>query len=77
MTSELVVTQMPRVFLYDIEKSNQPMKLSDPSDDLSPEAVLNFYAQTYPILVTAKVVGPEFRDDEAQYEFVSMIGTKG
>lgn len=30
-----------------------------------------------PILTTAKIEGPEIRNDAIQYKFVSIIGTKG
>jgi PRTRC genetic system protein C len=73
----LIKNELPRVFLYDAEGNKQPIKLSDPDSKLSAEAVLNFYAQTYPLLTTAKIEGPEFKDDWLQYEFVSTIGTKG
>jgi PRTRC genetic system protein C len=63
------------VFYFD--DNGQDIKLSDPDNRLSPEAVLNFYSNTYPILTTAKIDGPEIRDDEVQYRFASTIGTKG
>ena len=66
---------MPRMFLFDNE--GQQVRLSDPDPALAPEAVLNFYAQTYPVLLNAKIEGGEFADDELQYQFVSTIGTKG
>ena len=71
----LIVNTLPRVFLF--KEKEQEIPLSDPSFSLSPEAVLNFYAQTYPVLTTAKIEGPEIKNDEVQYKFVSTIGTKG
>ncbi len=71
----LIVNTLPRVFLF--REKEQEIKLSDPAFSLSPEAVLNFYSQTYPILTTAKIEGPEFIEDAVQYKFVSTIGTKG
>jgi PRTRC genetic system protein C len=71
----LVANSLTRVFLFD--DKGQEVKLADPSDKLSPEAVLNFYSQTYPLLTTAKIEGPEINDDEVQYRFISTIGTKG
>jgi PRTRC genetic system protein C len=38
---------------------------------------MNFYSNSYPILTTAKVEGPEILDDAVQYQFVSTLGTKG
>jgi PRTRC genetic system protein C len=71
----LVATQLERNFSF--IDSGQEIKLADPSANFSPEAVLNFYSQTYPILTTAKIEGPEIRNDAIQYKFVSTIGTKG
>lgn len=71
----LVATKLTRSFLF--EHKGEDVKLPDPSDKLSPEAVLSFYSNTYPILTTAKIEGPEFKDDEMQYQFVTTIGTKG
>ncbi len=64
-----------RIFLF--KNDNQEIRLSDPSNKLSPEAVLNFYSGTYPILTTAKVSGPEINNDELQYRFETTMGTKG
>jgi len=71
----LQVNSLDRVFLFK-DKGNE-IRLTDPSVGFSPEAVLNFYAQTYPVLTTAKIEGPEIIDDEVQFKFVSTIGTKG
>jgi len=71
----LQVNNLDRVFLFKDKVSD--IKLTDPSVSFTPEAVLNFYAQTYPILTTAKIEGPEIKDDEVQFKFVSTIGTKG
>lgn len=71
----LQVNSLDRVFFFK-DKGNE-IKLTDPSANFSPEAVLNFYAQTYPVLTTAKIEGPEIKDDEVQFKFVSTIGTKG
>lgn len=71
----LVATQLQRTFLF--EQQGQEIKLSDPSAAMSVEAVQNFYAQTYPLLNNAKIEGPEIKNDEVQYSFVSTLGTKG
>ncbi len=71
----LVANSLERVFYFD--DNGQDIKLSDPDNRLSPEAVLNFYSNTYPILTTAKIDGPEISNDEVQYRFASTIGTKG
>jgi PRTRC genetic system protein C len=71
----LTATTLERSFSF--FNKEQEIKLADPSATFSPEAVLNFYAQTYPILTTAKIEGPEIKDDQVQYRFISTIGTKG
>ena len=71
----LLTSILPRVFLH--TEKGQQIVLTDPGRNFSPEAVLNFYSGTYPILTTAKVNGPEIKKDQVQYTFVSTIGTKG
>lgn len=71
----LTATTLERIFTF--RDKEQDIKLADPSSSFSPEAVLNFYAQTYPILTTATIEGPIINDDAVQYKFVSQIGTKG
>lgn len=66
---------LPRVFVH--TENGQKIRLTDPNEDFSPEAVCNYYANLYAILTTAKIVGPEFKNDSREYEFVSTIGTKG
>jgi PRTRC genetic system protein C len=71
----LLTNILPRVFLH--TENGQEVRLTDPNKNFSIEAVLNFYSGTYPILTTAKINGPEIKQDEVQYSFVSTIGTKG
>lgn len=71
----LVAKSLERIFLF--REKEQDIRLSDPNMDLSPQAVLNFYANTYPILTTAKIEGPEINNDEVQYQFITVMGTKG
>lgn len=71
----LIATHLKRIFSF--KEKEQDIKLADPSPTYSPEAVLNFYAQTYPILTTATITGPVINDDAIQYKFVTQIGTKG
>ena len=71
----LLTTQLERVFLF--KNKEQEINLTDPEQSLSPEAVLNFYAGTYPLLTTAKVIGPEIKNDQIQYRFETTMGTKG
>ncbi|HJU45971.1 MAG TPA: PRTRC system protein C [Chitinophagaceae bacterium] len=71
----LVANHVERTFLFQNER--RPLRLSDPDEKLTPEAVLDHYSHQYPLLVTAKVEGPELRNDLLEYQFVSTIGTKG
>lgn len=71
----LIATQLERVFL--LNDKGQETRLTDPEPKWSVDAVMNFYANTYPILTTAKVSAPVIRDDMVQYRFESVMGTKG
>lgn len=71
----LLATQLERVFI--LNDKGQQIKLTDPEPKWSVEAVMNFYANSYPILTTAKVSAPVIRDDTVQYQFESVMGTKG
>lgn len=71
----LTATPLPRVFIH--TENNEEIRLTDPAEKLSVEAVLNFYAGTYPVLTTAKIEGPQIQNDEIVYRFVSTLGTKG
>lgn len=71
----LLATQLERVFIFN--NKGEQIKLSDPDSKWSVETVLNFYANTYPILTTAKVSAPQIKEDTVQYRFESVMGTKG
>lgn len=71
----LLAKQLERVFI--LSDKGQQIKLTDPEPKWSVEAVMNFYANSYPILTTAKVSAPVIRDDTVQYRFESVMGTKG
>jgi PRTRC genetic system protein C len=71
----LQTTILPRVFLLK-EKGND-IPLADPDPKWSVEAVMQFYAHSYPILTTATLSGPEIKNDTVQYRFESTMGTKG
>ncbi|WP_158991723.1 PRTRC system protein C [Mucilaginibacter sp. L196] len=71
----MIVNTLSRIFLH--KENGQEVRLADPGKDYSTEAVLNFYSNTYPILTTAKIIGPEIRDDEVRYRFETTMGTKG
>lgn len=71
----LEITSLERQFSF--KDKGQDIALADPSPSFNPEAVLNFYAQTYPILTTAKIEGPEIKEDKVWYTFISTMGTKG
>lgn len=71
----LVRNELQRIFI--LEKEGVKIELTDPKPDLHPESVLNFYSTTYPVLTTAKIEGPEIKNDRMEYHFVTTIGTKG
>ena len=71
----LLATQLERVFI--LKDKGQEIRLTDPEPRWSVEAVLNFYAKTYPILTTAKIAVPQIKDDAVEYKFESVMGTKG
>ena len=71
----LIANQLPRVFLFD--RQGTTTELADPSFEWEPKAVLNFYSQTYPELTTAKMEGPEIKNDRVEYTFQTTLGTKG
>jgi len=68
-------THLERIFIH--KENGQEVRLTDPNDRMNPDAVLNFYTGTYPILTNARIVGPEIKNDEVQYRFESTMGTKG
>ena len=71
----LLATQLERVFI--LNDKGQDIGLTDPEPRWSVEAVMNFYANMYPILTTAKVSAPQIKDDAVEYKFESVMGTKG
>lgn len=71
----LLATQLERVFI--VTDKGQEIKLTDPEPKWSMESVMNFYANTYPMLTTAKVSAPKIQDDTVLYRFESVMGTKG
>lgn len=71
----LLARQLERVFV--LKDKGQEIILADPEPRWSGEAVLNFYANRYPVLTTAKISAPTIKDDKVEYRFESMMGTKG
>ncbi len=71
----LLATQLERVFI--LKDKGQEIRLTDPNVQWSTQSVLNFYANTYPILTTAKISAPKIDEDTVQYRFESVMGTKG
>lgn len=66
---------IPRLFL--MKDKGQEIELADPDPNWSVEAVMQFYANSYPLLTTAKVSGPVIDNDAVHYRFESVMGTKG
>lgn len=71
----LVAQKLDRVFI--LRENSQNIELTDPNIKWSAESVMNFYANTYPILTTAKVSAPKIENDKVVYRFESVMGTKG
>lgn len=71
----LLANSMDRIFLFKYKQKE--ITLADPDISMTADSVLNFYSQTYPVLTTAKVKGPEIINDQVVYKFVPTIGTKG
>lgn len=71
----LVATHLERVFI--LKDKGQDIRLTDPEPRWSVEAVMNFYANMYPMLTTAKVSAPQIKDDTVEYKMESVMGTKG
>jgi PRTRC genetic system protein C len=63
----LISNTLPRIFLH--MEHEQEIRLTDPNQNFSVEAVQNFYSGTYPILTTAKIHGPEIKNDEVLYNY--------
>jgi PRTRC genetic system protein C len=71
----MLVNELSRVFLHC--ENGQEIRLADPGADFNKDEVRNFYANLYPVLTTAKIRGPEIKDDEVVYHFETSMGTKG
>ncbi len=71
----LVAKQLDRVFL--LKENGSEIQLTDPEPSWSVESVMNFYANTYPVLTTARISAPRIENDTVQYRFESVMGTKG
>ncbi|MDQ8051961.1 MAG: PRTRC system protein C [Pedobacter sp.] len=71
----LIKEILKRVFIHNDNGSE--LKLIDPSADYTPEQVKHFYSGSYPILTNARVEGPEVKNDEIRFTFVTTLGTKG
>jgi len=68
-------TLMPRVFM--MKEKNNDIVLADPDPKWNVDTLMNFYAHSYPMLTTAKAVGPEIKNDTVTYRFETTMGTKG
>jgi PRTRC genetic system protein C len=68
---ELEVKTIERKFKYNDEE------FSDPNPEMSPNEVLDFYANTYPELTTAQAIESDYDNGTITYEFKVVKGTKG
>nr|WP_315419593.1 PRTRC system protein C [uncultured Pedobacter sp.] len=71
----LLKNLLPRIFVFKLEGKEET--LEDPNPAFTTQAVLNFYANNYPILTTAKIEGPTIEKDKIKYTFTTTLGTKG
>ena len=71
----LLPSQLEIIFI--LKDNGQEIKLPDPEPKWSVGAVMNFYANTYPILTTAKVSAPHIKADAVQYNLARVMGAKG
>jgi len=66
-------TNLRRVFIYNKQELEDP----NPSANMTPEQVMEFYARIYPELATATVSQTEIKDGVIKYEMRRAVGTKG
>ncbi len=71
----LLATLLDRVFI--LKENGQDIRLPDPEPQWTVETVMNFYANSYPILTTSKISAHKIKDDAVEYRFESVVGTKG
>lgn len=71
----LIVTDIERKFK--MKKGSEKIVLDDPNPAFTPEEVLSFYSNVHPELTTATVGPMVMENDQANYEFVTTVGTKG
>ncbi|SOD17773.1 PRTRC system protein C [Pedobacter xixiisoli] len=71
----LLATALERVFIIN-DKGNE-IRLTDPDPTWSEQSVINYYANEYPILATAKISAPQFNADKVEFRLESVMGTKG
>ena len=51
--------------------------LEDPNPALTPEEVMDVYADRFPHLVNGRVEGPQVLSNKVKYTFITQVGTKG
>ncbi len=71
----VLATHLERVFI--IEDKEGEIRLPDPNPKWDEKTVLNYYANIYPILTTAKIAPYQIENDTVVYRFQSVMGTKG
>jgi len=63
---------------FHFKKGTEVIKLDDPNNSWSPEAVMDFYSNQYTELVTGTISGPDLGDnDEIIYQFGFVPKSKG
>lgn len=71
----LTITNMPRTFK--VKVGSREITLSDPNPDFTVSEVIKFYSGKYPEITNSVVEGPKIKDDKAEYNFSTKVGTKG
>ena len=71
----LQVTLLKRVFI--LKSNSEETPLSDPSDTMTPQRVMDFYSGRYPQLTTATIRKGHIKDDKIHYYFETTFGSKG
>jgi PRTRC genetic system protein C len=75
MEKVFAAATVPRQF--ELTEKGKTIVLEDIDPSWSTQDVMSFYANSYPILTTAKVSAGNFKDDKMVYKFETNLGTKG
>ncbi len=71
----ILATALERVFI--INDNGNEIRLSDPDPSWNEQSVINYYANQYPMLTTARISAPQFNADKVEFRLETVMGTKG